>query len=844
MAGRRIAATVSVLRIINLRALRRHAFRALLAAISLGGGVAVVVAVMIEATSVTKAVEDVGYRIAGPAPMRILGAANRAGVTPEAMRTAATTPGVTAVVPVVRAITMVRTGDRETYVLALGIDCTARWIIDPAVCPPGQQEPPLPATSTILSKSLEPSSRLVTDVGQMSLTGLQQVSQLDTINNGMVVVLPLRAAQAQFARGDRVDMAYLTLVDDAKAPQIRKQLQQSLGPGFDVLTRSEPDRGFNVNIVLLPLLAIFALIAVGVGVILIAQITRLSVEERRHEVAVAAALGASPLSAVVGFLAEAAFLGAIGSTFGALIGIGIAHPVVASASTLTQLYIGVNTPVVIEPGIVALGIGLGVVLAILAALLPSLSAQRTAIASELSGRAAQETTKSRSIWPKAVGLLALGAAGVFAARFAAESGGLEPWQAAVSGAGVVVAVVGMLTAAAYLSAQLISMVRLGPTRARGATFRIALTGLRANPTRTTAIAGAVAVPVAVAMLLSSFLVGINSGSANLARAQASDRLVVTTSRFNDWGALDAKVSPDTIAKLGALPGVERVEQMVEIEMALANGSAAYMRAESDPTFPFPMLAGQSPKATLDANQLVIGGILAREENLRVGDTILLGSGPHAQKMAIGTIVATPEVGGRRIYMPFDAAKQIFGEQPPGLVRIKAAPGVPLDQVAAEINSTQFNQLVKVTDSAGYEQATASGLGRFLTTLNALKYGLLAIAFVSVSSTLLLVGMRRRREMALVQALGATRSKVFSVTTIEALIASGVGAVLGAVLSVAIMEAVRQAAVVNVGSVSPLTFPWLEALKYAALAAAAAVFAAIVPAWKSTKAAPSTALRDE
>src|SRR6476661_7062927 len=81
MAGRRIAASLGVLRIINLRALRRHAFRALLAAISLGGGVAVVVAVMIEATSVTKAVEDVGYRIAGPAPMRILGAANRAGVT-------------------------------------------------------------------------------------------------------------------------------------------------------------------------------------------------------------------------------------------------------------------------------------------------------------------------------------------------------------------------------------------------------------------------------------------------------------------------------------------------------------------------------------------------------------------------------------------------------------------------------------------------------------------------------------------------------------------------------------------------------------------------------------------
>jgi len=213
-------------------------------------------------------------------------------------------------------------------------------------------------------------------------------------------------------------------------------------------------------------------------------------------------------------------------------------------------------------------------------------------------------------------------------------------------------------------------------------------------------------------------------------------------------------------------------------------------------------------------------------------------------MVVGTIVATPELGGQRIYMPYQAAEQVFGPQLPSLVRVKPTPGVPLEQITAEINSSRFDQRVKVTDSTGYQDATASGIGRFITTLNALKYGLLAIAFVSVSSTLLLVGMRRRREIALIQALGATRSKVFAVTTIEAVVASAVGALVGAVLSIAIMEAVRGAAVVNVGSVSPLAFPWPEAIKYSALATVAAILAAVIPAWKSTQAAPSTALRDE
>jgi putative ABC transport system permease protein len=36
----------------------------------------------------------------------------------------------------------------------------------------------------------------------------------------------------------------------------------------------------------------------------------------------------------------------------------------------------------------------------------------------------------------------------------------------------------------------------------------------------------------------------------------------------------------------------------------------------------------------------------------------------------------------------------------------------------------------------------------------------------------------------------------------------------------------------------------EATRYAAFAMMAAIFAAVVPAWKNTRAAPSTELRDE
>lgn len=847
MASTALAAAVSVLRLINLRAVRRHPLRALLAALSLGGGVAIVVAVMIETSSVGTAINDVGYRIAGPTPLRIVGAATQGGISPAVINAAGRVRGVAVLAPVVRAATQVRDGSRDTVVLALGIDCAARWIIDPKVCGAGQKEPQVMATSSTFGRALGKAATLATDSGQLPLSGLAQIPQLDDVNNGRVVVLPLSAAKAQFARGDRVDSVYVTLAEHANLADVQTRIAaalDSLGPGYRVLTRNDPATGFNVNVILFPLLAIFALIAIGVGVILIAQLTRLSIQERRREVAIAAALGASPLMTFGGFLAEAALLGASGSVIGVLLGIVIAHPVVASASDLTQQFVGVNVPVVVDWIVVVAALGIGVLLAVLAAFLPSRTASKTPIATELSGRATAAENQSTGVWRKVVALLAIGVAGVIVVWLATWSGGLAPWQAGIANVSVVVAIVGLLLAAAYVGPEFLDLVRFRPERTRRAALTIAFTGLRADPSRMIAISGAVAVPVAVATLLSGFLIAINDGVDTVATRQATDRLVLTTTRYTDWGSTDAKFSPDTMSRLAALPGVGAVERMAEIEITLAGGELAYVRAEDRPTFSYHALAGQPPRRSVEANQLVIGGILARETGARVGDTMLLGSGPNARRIPVGTIVATPEVGGLRIQMSYPLAEQIFGPQPAGLVFIKPAAGVSRQRIADEIHAGRFNQPLTVVDADGYRSAVVAGESRFLAPLNTLKYGLLAIAFISVASTLLLLGIRRRREVALIQALGATPATVFAVTTIEAVIASATGAMLGGVVSIAIIGVVARAALVDVGAVVPLIFPATDATGYAILAVLSAVLAAVGPAWQTTRAGLAAQLRDE
>jgi len=139
-------------------------------------------------------------------------------------------------------------------------------------------------------------------------------------------------------------------------------------------------------------------------------------------------------------------------------------------------------------------------------------------------RAAQQDTQStKASGPKAVALLAFGSAGVSRGEIRrggqADSNSGKP---AVSGLGVVISVIGMLTAAAVSQHATHFHGPLGalPGR-RGCDVQASAHRTFARIRHeTTAIAGAVAVPVAVAMLLSSFLVGINRGSAkSLAQAQ-------------------------------------------------------------------------------------------------------------------------------------------------------------------------------------------------------------------------------------------------------------------------------------------------------------------------------------
>ncbi len=854
----RLGRLTGFLRLTNLRSLRKHPLRAALAILTVASGVAVIVAIAIELTSVQKALDDFGERLAGPAPVRVVGPTTRGGLTPEVVDTIADTPGVQQAVPVVRAVTQIDDRAGSTTVLALGIDCRAQELLGDFGCttnPTDTAATPAVVSGT-LAGNLAADPILRGNAGPLTLSGARVATQIDDFNDGQVVLLPLPVADQLFARDGRVDVVYVLPAPGTSVEALQESLSAAVGPAHAVLDAADPPAGFDATGILMPLLGVFALVGIGVGGLLVYQVVALSVAERRRDLAVSGALGASPRMVALGFLAEAVTIGIAGSVVGIGAGILLARPLVSSASGLTEQFLGVPVTPVVQPSIVVVGLLTGVLTAVGAAILPTRKATRVDLAGEISGRSTRAEDRPRSTWRRAAILIGIGGGAIVAARIGTIGGGLTGWQPTLTRLGLVVAIAALFALAGALAPNLIGLaarpLRLrtagrharNPRRTGGPpTLTVGVINLVGDARRTSALATAVAVPVATAGLLSGLLLAVEQGSVDVTRIAADDRAVATTTRFADYGPIEAKLSPATLAILSELPQVERVDRATEIEVGFTGGELVYIQAQENPRFPYAVLAGDPAGDVIARGDVIIGSMLARQRDLRPGDTLTLPTLQGLHDWTVGAVWAEPQSGGTTVLMTMSDAEEFFGRQPTGLIYATPTGGNTQATVEA-IAAAQVDQPVRAVDPAGYGAAVADDTARFLRPFTALQAGLLSVAFISVVSTLLLVGIQRRREMATITAIGATPRRLLSLVTVEAIIAGTAGALLGAVVTLGVLDAIGQDAVIDIGIKPPFLYPAGTVAVYGALAVAMAAVAAQIPGWRATRIEPAQALRDQ
>nr|WP_203810448.1 FtsX-like permease family protein [Actinoplanes tereljensis] len=596
------------------------------------------------------------------------------------------------------------------------------------------------------------------------------------------------------------------------APELRQRVAEALGSGYRVRTGEQvsiadgADRGRSLSLTN-DLLLGFAGVALFVGAFLILNTFSMLVAQRTRELALLRAMGASRRQLIGSVLAEAALVGFAGSVAGLAAGIGVGALVA-------------RAPLVVPGSAVGAAFAVGLLVTMLAALVPARHAARVPPIAALRDTEAPERPLTRLTVAGAV-VFAAGA-GLLGFGYAGGSASLLLGGVGAGFAGTV-----MLTpAAARPAAGLIGWVF-----AWSVPGRLARLNARRNPRRTAATAAALMVGVALLAGISTVFVSATTSVGRLVEDQVRADLMISGDAN---GAGRAGFDPAVLTRIAALPGVQAVTGLGE-GGADIDGQRAYVETVTDVPALRDMLgltvaAGRI--GTLAADQILVDERNVTAAGPHVGDrvTVRLPRGEARQYTLAGVYTDTDLLNGW--LLPASAAAGFRSGQPTqAFVRLR--PGA--DAAAAKQQLTTLladSPEVVVSDRAAYTAQQNAKADRLLRIVQLLLALAVVIAVLGIVNTVALSVLERTRELGLLRAVGLHRVQTMLMTAAEATVISIFGALLGVLTGAALGAATVRA--LQTQGVTDLVVPLDRMGAYLGLAVVTGVLASLPPAARAAR----------
>ncbi|WP_245563556.1 ABC transporter permease [Longispora albida] len=321
-----------------------------------------------------------------------------------------------------------------------------------------------------------------------------------------------------------------------------------------------------------------------------------------------------------------------------------------------------------------------------------------------------------------------------------------------------------------------------------------------------AIAAGSAVITACGVLLMSGLgAGVQperySGAAVVAGAEQSFWLDETAEvRYSERVTLPA----GAVAAVAAVPGVQSAVGDVSVEVSLLGpGGEAVGGPGGFPVLghgwssavlaPFRVSEG---RASSTSDEVVLDAGLAARGGVRVGATVRLVAGSVPSSYRVVGIATAPGSGLVRqsaVFFTDDQAARLSGRPDRvDAIGVLAAPGADPVELAGRITAAVPGVMARTGTGRGDVEFLDVGDARSLVVETAASFGgtmVLIVVFV-VASTLALSVRQRRRELALLRAIGATPRQIHRMIGAEMTLVASAGAVAGAVPGVALAFVMR------------------------------------------------------
>lgn len=837
-----------VIRLLALRRLRLQPMRALLAAVVVGGGTSLVVTILVLTGSLTTSVNDAAKALAGPAPIRVLGPLQRGGVSPDDVERIAATEGVASVAPMIQSITMVDPGPEgaDLPVTILGFDCSVQELLGDVAA--GCTDDTLaglraPLISAELESELGPAAAVRTHRGRLPLSDAVPVDGLDGINAGRVVALAMPLAMEELNRDGRYDVAYVLTEPGANVAAVEARLADRLPEDYAVLGIEDPPPVVGVVFAaFLPLFTVIAILTLGIGGVLVRNSITLSLEERRRQTAIVGALGGSRRLLVGGTIIEVLVLGAVGGLLGVAGGIALSGPVSGGLDEILREIAGIPLTIHVPGRAVAAGLLLGIGVAVASAFGPARRAVRIDVAAELASRGRREETASATSPIRVVLAFGVMALGAFLAHTSAVDAGIDPSRALLAPVGFLTTAIGAVMFVGVTVPIALAALERRVTFRRAAN-RLALSNLRREPRRSAVMAIALGFAMGVGFITASFKMSIveaisDSLNGNLKGVQ------VSSIDPNNSATNEARLSEELLADLARLPGVASVERSGYVVLGNEAGSLIGVQAFTDVWEGIATATGSFSARGLEAGQVSIGPALARSQELRPGDDVVLSTPSGEVSLPIMAVRYDGNFGGRNVQMSYDLMIALYGEQSPVAVILNPERGVSEAELLATLRDADLDPDLLVEGLQQVIDRNAEEVSSQLSTFDAIQRGLLVMSFVAVLSTLLLVGIQREKEFGMLAAVGMTPSELRRMVLTEAGMVAALAVLVTGVGALAMYWSLNSIVPVIIGYKDPFVIDGMAYVRYSAVAIATALVAALYPSRRAGRVEVLEALRYE
>ncbi|MGO9174847.1 MAG: FtsX-like permease family protein [Desulfobaccales bacterium] len=695
--------------------------------------------------------------------------------------------------------------------------------------------------------------------------------------DGAVLLMDLAAAQELLDRVGLLD--YIDLSTTGTEARLPGRLKKELPPGVEAVRPGALESRTQGLVAAYRLnLAILSAIALFVGMFLIYQSVTLSVVRRRREIGLLRTLGATPGQVLRLFLAEGLVSGLAGGALGLILGVGLARGVLAVMTrNLTSLY----APVAAEEVRLAWGLllqawGLALAATLAAALLPAREAARTQLRTVWQRQELEERIESRAgrifLW----GVAALILAGL-GASWRVNRG--PPWP------GFAAAFLILLAFALFTPLATLLMGRAWqrplqrwPAAALGCRY---LAGsLSRTAVSIAALACALGMLIAVTVMIGSFRQTVNDW---VSRTISGDIFfgpaIFSTAAYDHY--LPPEILPElredpeiadiylyrcvrlpfrgrqilviggsfqVLAKHGGLwfRQGETKEIMQRVERGGQGPTAPAPSPKPSPPTPYRGLGGEFEGGPPLKPAVVISETLAEAFHYREGDSLILPTPAGPEELTVAGVFYDYRTDGPSLWMDIGLFRRFWRDSHLNAVRLYLKDPRRVPQVQARLQEKYGAPYHLLALS---HRELRQGILKIFDETFALTYALegvaVMVAVFGIITTFLVLIMERERELALLQAVGASRRQILALVLTESGLASFLsfllGAACGSVLSLLLIFVINKQAF---GWTIMLHWPPGIYWQSLALVMCLGLGAAAYPAWRAIRPHLAAILKEE